>query len=89
MILSGTATGFCDCYTLTNTTGQGGSVWSPTTIDLTNPFDFTFQINLGSADAGGADGMVFVLRKTGTFTGGMTSKNSMSSLGLTCNCTRQ
>lgn len=71
MILSGTATGFCDCYTLTNTTGQGGSVWSPTTIDLTNPFDFTFQINLGSADAGGADGMVFVLRKTGTFTGGI------------------
>lgn len=71
MILSGTATGFCDCYTLTNTTGQGGSVWSPSTIDLTNPFDFTFQINLGSADAGGADGMVFVLRKTGTFTGGI------------------
>lgn len=68
MLLSGTATGTCDCYVLTTTTSQAGSVWSPVTIDLTNPFDFTFRVNLGSSD-GGADGMVFVLRQSGTTTG--------------------
>ena len=68
MVLSGTATGDCNCYTLTNTTNQAGSVWSPSSIDLTNPFDFTFRINLGWSD-GGADGMAFVLRQSGTFTG--------------------
>ncbi len=68
MVLSGTATGGCDCYTLTTTTSQAGSVWSPDFIDLTKTFDFTFQINLGFSD-GGADGMAFVLRSTGTTTG--------------------
>lgn len=68
MLLSGTATGSCDCYTLTTTTSQAGSIWSPDFIDLTNPFDFTFQINLGFSD-GGADGMAFVLRSLGTTTG--------------------
>jgi gliding motility-associated-like protein len=73
MILSGTATGECDCYTLTTTGGQGGSVWSPSTIDLTKPFDFTFEVGLGDNDGGGADGMVFVLRQSGTSTGGIGS----------------
>lgn len=68
MVLSGTATGGCDCYTLTTTTSQAGSIWSPSTIDLTNSFDFTFRINMGFSDAG-ADGMIFVLRQSGTTTG--------------------
>lgn len=68
MLLSGTATGSCDCYTLTTTTSQAGSIWSPGFIDLTNSFDFTFQINLGFSD-GGADGMAFVLRSIGATTG--------------------
>lgn len=68
MVLNGSASGGCDCYTLTNTGYQAGSIWSPSTIDLTNPFDFTFNVNLGASD-GGADGIVFVLRQSGTSTG--------------------
>lgn len=71
MILSGVATGSCDCYELTDFTNESGSVWSPSTIDLNNPFDFTFEINLGVNDVWGADGMVFVLRQAGTSTGGI------------------
>lgn len=71
MILSDDATGSCDCYELTNTTAQRGSVWSPGTIDLTNPFDFTFEVNLGVEDVWGADGMVFVLRQSGTTSGAL------------------
>ena len=72
MILDGTATGGCDCYTLTTTTSQAGSIWSPATIDLSLSFDFTFKINLGFSD-GGADGIVFVLRQSGTSTGDLGS----------------
>ena len=68
MLTDGTAFGGCDCYTLTTTTGQSGSVWAPDPIDLTLPFDFTSSIHLGASD-GGADGMAFVLRQSGTFTG--------------------
>ncbi len=55
--------GTCDCYQLTNSTsaGQNGAIWSPNTIDLTNPFDFSFEIYLGNNDSG-SDGMVFVLQ---------------------------
>lgn len=69
MVLSGNATGFCDCYTLTTAvTAQAGSVWSPSTISLSNPFDIKSRIFLGYTD-GGADGMTFVLRQSGTSTG--------------------
>lgn len=68
MITNGTAVGTCDCYTLTTTTSQSGSVWAPGSIDLTLPFDFTSSVHLGASD-GGADGMAFVLRQAGTFTG--------------------
>lgn len=71
MILSGVATGSCDCYELTDFTNEAGSIWSPSTIDLNNPFDFTFEINLGVNDVWGADGMVFALRQAGTATGGI------------------
>lgn len=53
----------CNCYTLTNElTTQSGSVWNKNKIDLTQSFDYKFNINLGSRDADGADGMVFVLQ---------------------------
>ncbi len=52
----------CDCYEITSTGGQNGSIWSPYTLDLTNSFDFTFQVYLGVNDANGADGIVFVLQ---------------------------
>lgn len=72
MTLSGDATGSCDCYTITNAGSQASSIWAPEEIDLTNPFDFTFNISLGDSD-GGADGMVFVLRADGTTTGALGS----------------
>ena len=69
MVLSGTATGGCHCYTLTTSNDDEGSIWSPNQIDLTKPFDFTFRVNLGFNDATGADGMVFVLRQDGVTSG--------------------
>ena len=81
LVLDGSATGSCDCYTITNSTNQAGSVWSPTTIDLSNPFDFTFEVNLGVDDVWGADGMVFALRQSGTASG--TLGNGMGYSGIT------
>ena len=63
MTTQGSTTGSCDCYTMTTTTAQAGAIWSPSTIDLTQPFDFNFEINLGCDDMWGADGMVFVLQE--------------------------
>ncbi len=60
----------CNCYRLTpelNT--QGGSVWNVNQIDLTNSFDFIFDVYLGSIDAGGADGIAFVLQPLSTSIG--------------------
>ena len=65
----GSAQGACDCYTVTDNTNQSGAIWSPNTIDLTNPFDFTFEVNLGCNDNWGADGMVFVLQSGAGGTG--------------------
>jgi len=67
-ILNGTAVqDKCNCYTLTNESEyQNGSVWNSTKIDLTNSFDFSFNINLGCRDENGADGMVFVLQPLST-----------------------
>jgi gliding motility-associated-like protein len=55
-----------NCFTLTpafNT--QNGSVWSSTTIDLTQSFDFNFTMTFGAND-GGADGNCFILQPAGT-----------------------
>lgn len=53
----------CNCYTLTNEQNtQSGSVWNKNKIDLNQSFDYKFNINLGSRDADGADGIVFVLQ---------------------------
>ena len=52
-----------NCYRLTQQ-GDGFSVaqvWATRTIDLTDDFDFTFNVN----QCGGADGVVFVLQNAG------------------------
>ncbi|MEY5044369.1 MAG: hypothetical protein RJA19_1596 [Bacteroidota bacterium] len=56
-----------DCYQLTTTVGnQNGSVWYANTLDLEQPFDIQFLINLGSQDPNGADGIMFVMQLEGT-----------------------
>ena len=66
--LNGTATVTGqDCYQLTpaiNT--QTGSVWYADQVDLSQPLDLQFLLNLGSDDSGGADGICFVLQTVGT-----------------------
>jgi len=58
--------GDCNCYNITDgTTNKRGAIWSPTSIDLTQDFDMTFQIYAGSVD-GAADGMAFVLQQNPT-----------------------
>jgi hypothetical protein len=49
---------------LTNgsTQGQQGAAWSPNTLDLSQSFNYSFQMNFGS-NSGGADGMAFVLQR--------------------------
>jgi gliding motility-associated-like protein len=59
----------CNCYRLTEAINtQGGSVWNSNQIDLTNPFDFTFDVYLGNNDEG-ADGIAFVLQPVSTAVG--------------------
>lgn len=61
----------CHCYTLTpNANNQSGSVWNNFKINLTQSFDFNFDINLGCNDNNGADGIVFVLQPISTSVGG-------------------
>ncbi len=69
--LNGTAEQLsCNCYRLTEAVnGQGGSVWLPDSIDLSDPFDFTFDVYLGDVDGNGADGMAFLLQTVGTAAG--------------------
>ncbi|MFC4262524.1 PKD domain-containing protein [Ferruginibacter yonginensis] len=55
----------CNCYQLTaaqNT--QNGSVWNTNSIDLTQSFTYNFDVFFGCSD--GADGLAFVMQKTGT-----------------------
>jgi gliding motility-associated-like protein len=59
----------CNCYTLTPDKGnQIGSVWNQNEIDLTQPFDFNFDIFLGCLDSG-ADGSAFVLQTSSSALG--------------------
>ena len=68
--LNGNATqDACNAYSLTQAAGnQSGSVWNNNKINLTQSFDFNFDINLGSNDAG-ADGIAFVLQPLSTSVG--------------------
>ncbi|MCB9361423.1 MAG: gliding motility-associated C-terminal domain-containing protein [Flavobacteriales bacterium] len=59
----------CNCYTLTpNINTAVGSVWNVNLIDLTNSFDYSFNVFLGCSD-GGADGMAFGLQPVSTSVG--------------------
>ncbi len=60
----------CNCYTLTPTAnGQSGSVWNINRINLTQPFDFKFDVFLGCKDPDGADGIAFILQPINTSVG--------------------
>ncbi|TMI86947.1 MAG: hypothetical protein E6H06_20315, partial [Bacteroidetes bacterium] len=63
-ILNGSASkNNCNCYTLTTEKiTQSGSVWNSNKIDLSNSFDFHFNVYLGCKDLSGADGIVFILQ---------------------------
>ncbi len=87
-ILNGSAVqNTCNCYTLTNeSTFQSGSVWNAFKINLNNPFDFIFNVNLGCKDADGADGIAFILQPISTSLGvsgeGMGFEGVAPSIGI-------
>lgn len=87
--LNGNATALGgDCYQLTDIwNNQNGTVWYADQIDLNQPFDITFLMNLGTNDATGADGVCFVLQSQGTNAigvsgGGMGYQSFTTSLGI-------
>lgn len=60
----------CNCYTVTtDTINQSGSVWNINKINLTQPFDYHFNVYLGCKDIDGADGIAFVLQPISTSIG--------------------
>ncbi|RDI04453.1 L-type lectin-domain containing protein, partial [Flavobacterium sp. AG291] len=60
---SATSTG-TNCYTITtNTQSNSGAAWYNNPIDLSQDFDIVFDAFFG-ANAGGADGMAFILKST-------------------------
>jgi len=62
----------CNCYTLTNDEfNQSGSVWNINKINLSQSFDYKFNVNLGCRDNDGADGIVFVLQPISTSIGSL------------------
>ncbi len=78
MILSADATSqSCDCYTLTTANDNlSGGIFSPNTIDLSLPFDFSFEVYLGDTDNWSADGIAFILQQ-----GQITVDNNPTSFG--------
>ncbi len=53
-----------DCVQLTTeTTGNAGCAWDPDQIDMSQPFDETFNLNFGNSDAG-ADGICWVFQSS-------------------------
>ena len=55
-----------DCYQITdNNDWELGAVWFNDQLDLTQPFTINVDVELGSADADGADGIVFVMQSVG------------------------
>ena len=88
-VLNGSATqDNCHCYTLTTESMfQSGSIWNKNKIDLTQPFDYFFNVNLGCLDFDGADGIAFVLQPVSTSLGsagqGIGFGGIVPSLGVT------
>lgn len=71
----------CNCYTLTpDRINQAGSVWNKNKIDLTQSFDYKFNVFLGCKDSDGADGIAFVLQPNGTSIG--TTGNGLGFEGI-------
>lgn len=62
-----------------NSTWNDGSAWNPNTLDLTQNFDISFQMNFGT-NTSGADGMCFVLQNDPRGTGAI--GNAGGELGL-------
>src|SRR5947209_3053301 len=61
----------CHCYTLTTEQlAQSGSIWNKNKIDLSQPFNYFFNVFLGCRDDNGADGIAFVLQPVSTSLGG-------------------
>ena len=55
-----------DCYQITdNNEWELGAVWFNDQLDLTQPFTINVDVELGSTDANGADGIVFVMQSVG------------------------
>lgn len=87
-ILNGSATQrTCNCYVLTqDAQTTSGTAWNKNKIDLTRSFDYSFDVNLGSKDATGADGIGFILQTQGTNLGatgqGLGFKGISPSLGV-------
>lgn len=53
------------CYQLNpDTANTSGCLWSLTQLDLSQPFDKTFLVNLGNKDGNGADGISFTLHNS-------------------------
>ena len=69
-VLNGSATqNNCNCYTLTpDQYNESGSVWNKNKIDLTQSFDYHFNVFLG-CNSNGADGIAFVLQPISTSIG--------------------
>lgn len=87
-ILNGAATQrTCNCYVLTqDVQNQSGTVWNKNKIDLTQSFNYVFDVNLGCKDGFGADGIGFILQTKGTNLGatgsGLGFKGISPSLGV-------
>lgn len=59
-----------DCYQLTtNGTFEVGTIWNSQKVNLTNDFKIDFQLNFGTKDANGADGIAFCLQQVSTSVG--------------------
>jgi hypothetical protein len=60
----------CNEYRLTQAVNnQSGSVWNNIRIDLTQSFNFNFDVFLGASNSPGADGIAFVLQPISTSVG--------------------
>lgn len=72
--LNGSATALPnECYRITGPTNyQIGTVWYADELNLFEPFSLEFEMNFGSNDNNGADGLVFVLQTVGTNAIGIT-----------------
>jgi gliding motility-associated-like protein len=88
-VLNGSATqDNCHCYTLTTEQfSESGSIWNKNKIDLSQPFNYFFNVFLGCRDLDGADGIAFVLQPVSTSLGssgqGLGFGGIVPSLGVT------